>query len=53
VVVALMIGAFLNWQTAVNFIVGAFISASCRLSGHVCRRPRQRAHRGRIGAQPE
>ena len=29
VVVALVIGAFLNWQTAVTFVVGAFISAAC------------------------
>ena len=28
VVVALVIGAFLNWQTAVSFVVGALISAS-------------------------
>jgi K(+)-stimulated pyrophosphate-energized sodium pump len=33
VVVALVIGAFLNWQTAVAFIVGAFISASCGYLG--------------------
>lgn len=28
VVVALIVGAFINWQTAVNFIVGALISAA-------------------------
>jgi len=33
VVVALVIGAFLNWQTAVAFIVGAAISASCGYLG--------------------
>ena len=29
VVVALVIRAFLNWQTALTFIIGAAISASC------------------------
>jgi len=32
-VVALIIGAFLNWQTAVNFVVGALISASAGYLG--------------------
>jgi len=33
VVVALVIGAFLNWQTALTFVVGAAISASCGYLG--------------------
>src|SRR5690606_17170394 len=33
VVVALIVGAFINWQTAVNFIVGAVISASAGYLG--------------------
>ena len=33
VVVALVIGAFLNWQTALTFIIGAAISAACGYLG--------------------
>ena len=33
VIVALIVGAFINWQTAVNFVVGALISTS--VSGKV------------------
>ncbi|HAJ35916.1 MAG TPA: sodium-translocating pyrophosphatase [Chloroflexi bacterium] len=33
VVVALIVGAFINWQTAVNFVVGALISASAGYLG--------------------
>jgi K(+)-stimulated pyrophosphate-energized sodium pump len=33
VVVALILGAFLNWQTALNFVVGATISASAGYLG--------------------
>ncbi|MBP6440383.1 MAG: sodium-translocating pyrophosphatase [Caldilineaceae bacterium] len=33
VVVALVIGAFLNWQTALTFVVGAAISAACGYLG--------------------
>ena len=33
VVVALVVGAFINWQTAVNFVVGAAISASAGYLG--------------------
>ncbi len=33
VIVALIVGAFINWQTAVNFVVGALISASAGYLG--------------------
>jgi len=33
VVVALIVGAFINWQTALNFVVGALISASAGYLG--------------------
>jgi K(+)-stimulated pyrophosphate-energized sodium pump len=33
VVVALILGAFINWQTALNFVVGAVISASAGYLG--------------------
>ncbi|HHY56261.1 MAG TPA: sodium-translocating pyrophosphatase [Chloroflexi bacterium] len=33
VVVALIVGAFIDWQTAVNFVVGALISASAGYLG--------------------
>jgi K(+)-stimulated pyrophosphate-energized sodium pump len=33
VVVALIVGAFINWQTAVNFVVGALISAAAGYLG--------------------
>jgi len=33
VIVALIIGAFINWQTALNFVVGALISASAGYLG--------------------
>jgi len=33
VVVALILGAFINWQTALNFVVGALISASAGYLG--------------------